>query len=153
MNSIRSWLGMLVLIGYSFTFIGCECDDDDDHYIPTTTTTTQPSSSHHHDDSSSGGGNNGGTTPPTPPPSSSHTVRVSNSSSYTVAVTVDGNTQNISSGASFTWTYTSSSFDITYDTLGGYSVPDTVTGGKNWSYTISNSGGVPGTVEMNGSGS
>jgi len=80
-------------------------------------------------------------------------VIVINNSSVTVRNEVNGDIQNIASGSSYTWTYTTSSFTYAYDTQLGFDITTTKTDGLTWTWTLSDSISLPGLVQASGTGS
>lgn len=77
-------------------------------------------------------------------------IKVTNNSSYSVTNSVGTDSQLIAPGGTYTWYFAGSSVVYTYDTLGGFDIPTTVTPTANWDYTLIDSVGVPGTVEESG---
>jgi predicted small secreted protein len=78
------------------------------------------------------------------------TVTVTNNSSYDLTVTVNGVGKDIPQANTKTWSYSGSSFIISYPSGAGYDVPLTVTDGKSHQYTIYDDVANPGMVLMSG---
>ena len=150
--TLMSWGQLAVSVMSLATVVALHtgCENDHNTVIVATNTVVNVSGGNGGDGGNGGnggdGGNGGNTPAPTPqPPANNPDVTVMNNSSH--GVTVNG--ALVASGGSKSWHY-SGSTTVTYDTLAGYSVSQTVNDGKSWDFTIYDSASVAGTVEMSG---